>query len=271
MKVELIGEGRTAEILQHTNQTIVKLYRENIPEQNILREFKISQFVYTQGIRSPKPFELISIDDRKGIVFEQIQGPSLLKMISKNPWRVSQYAKMMAELHYSLHKLDATEEIGHQKEMLSRCIKEAPMLDIGEKSAILSYLENLPENHKLCHGDFHPDNVLLDQEAWIIDWMTGLAGDPNGDAARSVIMFSIGAIPQQAPLPVKLMIGFIRKRLTKGYIREYLRLSGQSYADIDQWVLPVAAARLVEWLPHTEKEQLLTEIRKRLKTLSVRE
>ncbi|KGE19509.1 phosphotransferase family protein [Paenibacillus wynnii] len=271
MKEKLIGEGRTAEILQHKGQTIVKLYRENVSEQNILREYKVSQFVYTQGIRSPKPFELITMNERKGIVFEQILGPSLLKMISKNPWRVSQYAKMMAELHYSLHKLDASEEIGHQKEMLSRCIKEAPMLDIGEKSAILSYLEHLPEDYKLCHGDFHPDNVLLDQEeAWVIDWMTGAAGDPNGDAARSVIMFSKGAIPQQAPLPVKLMIGFIRKRLTKGYIREYLRLSGQSYADIDQWVLPVAAARLVEWLPHTEKEQLLAEIRKRLKVLSAR-
>jgi hypothetical protein len=61
---------------------------------------------------------------------------------------------------------------------------------------------------------------------------------------------------------------FIRKRLTKEYVREYLGLSGQSYADIDRWILPEAAARLVEWLPLPEKEQLVKEIRKRLRSVS---
>lgn len=268
MKVKLVGEGRTAEIFQHQDQTIVKLYRENVLEQNILREYEISQFVYSQDIPTPKPIELITVDNRQGIVFEQILGPSLLKIISKQPWRVGKYARMMAELHYNLHKLEATEEIGRQKEILKRGIKEAPMLSVDEKSVILSYLENLPEGHQLCHGDFHPDNVLWDQKAWIIDWMTGLSGDPAGDAARSVIMFSMGAMPQRVSIFTKLGIGFIRKRLTKVYIREYTQLSGQSYAEIDRWILPVAAARLVEWLPVAEKEQLVQDIRKRLKLLS---
>lgn len=66
-----------------------------------------------------------------------------------------------------------------------------------------------------------------------------------------------------------MMLGFIRKKLTKGYIQEYLRLSGLTYEDVDHWILPIAAARLVEGLPPPEKELLVKEVRKRLQTLTV--
>lgn len=265
----LVGEGRTAEIWEHGDQTIIKLYREDVPEQNIIREYQISRLVHAQGVRTPQPFELISTQNRQGIVFQQILGPSLLKILGEKPWRVRKYAKMMAGLHYDLHKIEATEDIGRQKEMLKGCIIEAPMLNVDEKSAILSYLEKLPEGSYLCHGDFHPDNVLIDEQLWVIDWMTGVGGEPDGDAARSIIMFSMGAMPPGASIFTKLMIGIIRKGLTKSYTREYLTLSGHTYEEIDRWILPVAAARLVEWIPVPEKEQLVREIRKRLKSLVV--
>ncbi|MDH6429186.1 MULTISPECIES: aminoglycoside phosphotransferase family protein [unclassified Paenibacillus] len=268
MKAKLVGEGRTAEIWQHDDQRILKLYREDIAEQHVSREYKISQFVHVRGVRTPQPFELISEQNRQGIVFQQIQGPSLLKVMGEKPWKVTQYARLMAGLHCDLHKLEATEEIGQQKDMLKSQIMVAPMLSEEEKSVILKYLEKLPEGTRLCHGDFHPDNVLMDEQLWVIDWMTGVVGEPAGDAARSVVMFSLGAMPPGASAFSKLMLGFIRKRLTKGYIQEYLRLSGHTYEDVDRWILPIAAARLVEGLSPPEKELLVKEVRKRLHTLA---
>jgi len=171
VKAKLVGEGRTAEIWQHEDQRILKLYREDVSEQNISREYTISQFVHAQGVRTPQPFELISEQTRQGIVFQQIQGPSLLKVMGEKPWKVSKYARMMAGLHFDLHKLEITEEIGQQKDMLKWNIIGAPMLSEDEKSVILSYLEKLPEGTHLCHGDFHPDNVLMDDE--LDDWRGG--------------------------------------------------------------------------------------------------
>lgn len=49
MEMKLVGEGRTAEIWEHGDQKILKLYREDISEHNISQEYKISQYVYTQG------------------------------------------------------------------------------------------------------------------------------------------------------------------------------------------------------------------------------
>lgn len=269
MNGKLVGEGRTAEILEHGDQTIIKLYREDVPEHNINREFQVSQLVHAHGVQTPQPFELISTQNRQGIVFQQIHGPSLLKVLGEKPWRVNKYARMMAGLHYDLHKIEATEDLGRQKEMLKSCIIAAPMLSVDEKSVILSHLEKLPEGSHLCHGDFHPDNVLMDEQLWVIDWMTGVVGDPDGDAARSIVMLSMGAMPPGASAFTRMMISFIRKRLTKSYIREYLNLSGHTFEAIDRWILSVAAARLVESIPVSEKEQLVREIRKRLKSLFV--
>ncbi|KAA8746258.1 phosphotransferase family protein [Paenibacillus sp. UASWS1643] len=46
----------------------------------------------------------------------------------------------------------------------------------------------LPDQQQICHGDFHPDNVMLSEagdQYWVTDWMTGMSGDPAGDVARS--------------------------------------------------------------------------------------
>ncbi|MNW11893.1 hypothetical protein D3C71_2094480 [compost metagenome] len=77
----------------------------------------------------------------------------------------------------------------------------------------------------------------------------------------------MGAMPPGSSFAARVVTGFIRQRLTKVYIREYLRLSGRSYAEINAWVLPVAAARLIEGVPAAEKEQLAKEIRRRLRSI----
>lgn len=67
---------------------------------------------------------------------------------------------------------------------------------------------------------------------------------------------------------MKVIVNIIRQRLKKEYIKEYLKITGSSYSDIDKWILPVAAARLVEWVPKDEKDNIVRLIRDRLKELS---
>ncbi|MNC36449.1 Phosphotransferase enzyme family protein [compost metagenome] len=260
-----IGEGRTAEVREYGTGKILKLYRGDIPAQYVEHEYEISKYVYKQSIQTPQPIELVTIEERKGIIFQQIHGRSMLRLIGEKPWKLGGYTRQLAALHHDLHKLQGAEAFGRQKDILRSSIIAAPMLTMEEKTPVLDKLEQLPEGDRLLHGDFHPDNVLIDGQAWIIDWMTGITGNPAGDAARSVIMFSMGALPPGASLATRLVTGFIRQRLTKGYIREYLRLSGLTYAEVNAWVLPVAAARLTEGVPLAEKEQLVREIRRRLK------
>jgi hypothetical protein len=54
----------------------------------------------------------------------------------------------------------------------------------------------------------------------------------------------------------------MRSRLAKAYLKRYLQLSGLHKKDISGWRIPLAAARLTEWVPESEKNVLLAEINK---------
>ncbi len=52
------------------------------------------------------------------------------------------------------------------------------------------------------------------------------------------------------------------------YLKEYLNITGKDYSEMDKWILPVAAARLVEWVPKDEQDKLVILIRDRLTAIS---
>ncbi|WP_340021119.1 aminoglycoside phosphotransferase family protein [Paenibacillus sp. FSL K6-1096] len=267
MQGNVIGEGKTAEVREYGEGKILKLYRDWVPAQHVDFEYRLSKLIYEQGVATPEPYERIQVEGRQGIVYQQIMGPTLLKLMGRKPWLIFSCFRQMAALHYSLHQLDGLGEAGGQKRLLESNITDAPMLEVDEKSRILAQLALLPEGKKLCHGDFHPDNILMDNKLWVIDWMTGVSGNPAADVARSFIMFSFGAIPEGASSFMKRFITFARKRMTAQYLRKYFKLSGLSPGEIEPWILPVAAARLVEGLSLPEKELLVSEIRRRLAAL----
>ncbi|CAG7597166.1 hypothetical protein PAESOLCIP111_00123 [Paenibacillus solanacearum] len=263
-----IGRGRTADIFEYGDHQILKLYKEGFPEDFIQREFEASQFVCSVGIPSPQAYELVSQDGRLGIVFERASGVSLLSVMSKQMWLLGKHSRTLAALHYDLHTRSASGRIRKQKAVLSEQIQTAPLLTDEEKNSILRYLKALPDDDKLCHGDFHPDNVLVGNGNRVIDWMTGMSGNPDGDAARTILLMSYGTMPDGTPRIVKAIVQFMRNKLRKVYTKHYLKLSGRPYSKIDSWMLPVAAARLVEWIPPAEKNSLLELIRERLRSNS---
>lgn len=263
-----VGQGRTADVFQLADDKIIKLFRKNFSKEAISREFSASCFVYSLGLQTPKPVELTTLDGRDGIIFQRLSGRTLLKWMAKQPWLIRRQSRTLAKLHAQMHACAVPgDSLPSQKDVLSANIKAAAQLSDSEKTVILAYLEGLPEQRMLCHGDFHPDNVLVDGGFWTIDWMTAVSGSPAADAARSVLLFRYGSLPEGASPAVKILIQYLRKRMNKYYVAEYLRLSGLSYSDLDRWILPVAAARLTDWIPSEELEQLAAEVRLRLSAI----
>ncbi|MGM1048093.1 MAG: aminoglycoside phosphotransferase family protein [Bacillota bacterium] len=269
--IKLIGQGRTADIFEHQDGKVLKLYKQEFPLDAINQEFAVSKFVYSLGIKTPRPFEIIQVNSRTGVIFERVFGISLLKVMTMKPWSIDKYSKKLAKLHFEIHRHqthDGTELLRHQKGVLIHNINQAPFLSEHEKEEIVDFLQELSSDNKLCHGDFHPDNVLVDEDNLIIDWMTGTIGNPAGDVARTVILLSLGTMPEGTPKIVTRLISILRNRIKSVYVKQYLKLSRLDFLEIDRWILPVAAARLTEWLPDEEKKNLLNIIRVRLREIS---
>ncbi|MBU3093196.1 phosphotransferase [Clostridium sp. CF011] len=267
-KGKLIGEGRTAEVFEWGQDKILKLFRIDLPKTAIQNEYEVSIGIYNQLNSTPKVYELIEVDNRSGIVYERINGITMMKVVASNPWKVKKEAQRLAELHKSIQQ-KVNFKLSTYKTRLKDNISNTALLTDDIKTRLYKYIDKLKDDNILCHGDFHPDNILITKDGEIvIDWMTATQGNPLTDIARTSIMFKFGVVPNKT-FPEKQIINFIRNKFYLEYISHYLKLTGVKIEQIEQWELPVAAARLTEWLPKDEKTALLNFIDKTMETLKI--
>lgn len=260
---EVIAFGRTAELMSYGEQRVLKLFRSGLPANLAEEEFRISMAVYQSGLSVPQPFEMLERDGRTGIVYEKAAGMTMIAALARDPGIVEAEGQRMARLHAEIHRCQV-EGLPRQKAALAHKITEAKLLSEDETRRITAGIDLLEDEGFLCHGDYHPDNIILGEKEWIIDWMTAMTGSPAADVARTLLLLRTGTLPEELPPPVQELFARLRENLTAAYLQEYMKLSGITYTEIENWLVPVAAARLVEWIPEPEKAQLVKLIRERL-------
>ncbi len=263
MEIQKIAEGNTAEVFTWGENDILKLFRKDFPMSAVEQEYRISKAVEKLGVQIPKGKDIVEYEGRTGIVYERITGISLLDLISKKPWTSGKYAKIIAQMHYDMHRRNA-EGLPECKESLRWRIEHAKELDQKQREAVLEVLKQLPEGSSVCHGDYHPGNILKDSDRYVIlDWMTATAGQPGYDVARTLYLLKDSAIPDYIPGPVRVLMNRVRRSLAGKYLKQYRSLSGMPIEEIEAWRLPLIAGRLTEWVPEYEREALLTEIKEK--------
>jgi thiamine kinase-like enzyme len=113
------------------------------------------------------------------------------------------------------------------------------------RTKTLALLDTLPDDQRLCHGDYHPGNVILTEAGPIvIDWMTARAGSPWMDVARTSLILSIG--PKSAGKLVSPVIKIAIKLYYRVYLSRYHRLAPDPKNELGRWMPVIAAARLNE-------------------------
>jgi len=266
VKGSLLGQGNTAEIFEWGSDKILKLYRHGLSGDLCVNEFEMTIYANEYLKIAPKPVELVNIDGRTGAIYERINGETMLKLMLSKPWRINQYSKMLARCHAAMQK-PVTHHAITVKEKLKRDIEGVQLLSPGEKHVIYQYLETLPDGDIICHFDFHPDNIMISSgQYWVIDWMTGCIGDPLSDIARTSLILNYAEIPRVSAI-VSVLFRMLQKNIYQKYIREYIKLTGANLSDIHKWDLPLAAARLCEWVPDGESRKLVILIKKMLNNL----
>lgn len=91
-----------------------------------------------------------------------------------------------------------------------------------------------------------------------------MRGNPAGDVARTLVLLQMGTMPDGTPDEAVKKFARMREELVKEYTRQYFGGGSLSQTDVDAWRLPVAAARLTEWIPEAEKANLLALVREAL-------
>jgi len=266
-----LGIGRTAEILEWDEGYVVKLFFEGFPFESIEREARVGRVVGELGLPVAAVKEVIEVAGRYGIVFERVgNGRTMLQEFAAKPWRLNSLIRMFTELHLEMHRHSLPELPSLQKRLAER-IRRMTDGDIPDnlrefaeraKAAALARLGELPEDDRLCHGDFHPDNIIMSRRGpVIIDWSDATKGNPAADVARTRLLISVGA-------PVEGRISgwlakLARKRVLSLYTKLYLARSSISSESIEAWQLPVALTRMTEDIPG-ERDQLIAIVKNHL-------
>lgn len=253
----LAGQGRTADIYRWDNNQIVKLFHTGWSLSAVEHEARISRIVQETGLPVPASGGMVEIDGRHGILFERIDGPTMLRQLGAKPWTAIPLLRAFADLHVRMHA-QTMQELPSQRQQLRHLIQQASSLPAEWMAAALAALDRLPDGTCLCHGDYHPDNVLMSPHGpIIIDWSEATSGNPLADVARTALILRIGAPPPGGMSP--LLFGRARAVAQVTYLRRYRKRARALRAELAAWRLPIAAARLAEGIPE-ERQQLLTHI-----------
>ncbi len=113
-------------------------------------------------MKTPAVGDLVQVEGRNGLVYERVEGVSMLEMFQQKPWRVIQLGGLLAELHAQMHECVFEADVPHQRKKLEfKDTKCADALPTPLKTALTALLLSLPDGDRVCHGDFHPANVLI--------------------------------------------------------------------------------------------------------------
>jgi uncharacterized protein (TIGR02172 family) len=255
---ELVGTGRTCEVYAWGNDRVLKLLLPDIPREWADIEAGNGHDALAAGLPIPFHGEILEYSGRRGFILERFNAPSMLDTLGKQPWRVTRLARKMAELHIQVHACPAQPTWLNQREWLKNDIEINEFIPDGLKGKVVATLDHLPDGNQMCHGDFHPGNIVMTSRGpVIIDWLTATRGHPLSDVARSFVLMSVGQPPPGTP--GLWLIELIRKSLLNTYSKTYFKLSEHARDQLPAWIAVNAAAFLLHSVPE-ERQFLISMI-----------
>jgi len=239
--LEIVGKGATATIFRDGDRAI-KRY-ENATLEAVEREAGLQSFAHAAGLPVPAVYGVRKTGEKTvELEMDYVPGQPLLHPRMDRDARL-QAIRSLAELQCKVHAVSG-EGLPRQADCLAWKIEHGHDLDKALKERLLARLRCLDDGSaRLCHGDFHPLNVLDDgRRLWIIDWVDATAGSPLADACRSYLIF-------------KQYMG----RSAGIYLRLFCEASGAAPERVLDWLPVVAAARLSERMEGRAR-RILTQI-----------
>ncbi|AYF06666.1 MULTISPECIES: aminoglycoside phosphotransferase family protein [Bacillus] len=235
-----IAKGNTAEIYLYDSK-VVKLFKEYLPDTESINEAKKQKYAYSCGLPVPNVFEVTKIQNRQAIIMEYIKGNSIGDLLLNNLNEAEHYINICVNEQKKVHSIRMNrDEIESMRERLERQIKSVYKLDEKQKGNILNKLHSIKFEPRLCHGDFHPFNLILsNKRVNIIDWVDASSGDIRADVFRTYLLYSQSSV-----------------ELADMYLHIYCRNTGLSRDEIFQWAPIIIAARISENVTATNIEYL---------------
>jgi len=225
-----IAIGNTAKIYLCDNQ-IVKVFKKHLPNTESLYEAKKQEYAYSCGLHVPKVLEVTEIAGRQAIIMEYVKGKTVGDLLMSNMELAEHYINICVNVQQEMHAVVVdSNSLESMSEKLHRQIESVHSIDEKQKDKLLTKLDSMVFEPRLCHGDFHPFNLIMSNDnVNIIDWVDSSLGDIRADVYRTYLLYSQSSV-----------------ELAEMYLRIYCKNTGLSRDEVFGWASIIAAARLSE-------------------------
>jgi Ser/Thr protein kinase RdoA (MazF antagonist) len=239
----LLGSGNVAEAFEY-GPDVLKLYRYPDARSAAFIEAATLSMLADHDLPTPRVHQVGRFGERWGLVMGRAAGDTLARFVDRGIELAPGAFAEMLRLHRLIHA-EADPRLPALTARLRYRIARIEGIDEALRDRLLARLEALPDSDRLCHGDFHPFNIVgAPGSAMVIDWLDAASGPPAADVARSYILIVSAA-----------------GEFARDYVAAYAEAAKMPPEEIMAWVPVVAAGRLVhENADAKERARLLAMI-----------
>ena len=189
---EVLGEGSNGVVYRYDPEIVVKVYRNADALNEIQRERQLARRALILGIPTAIPFDVVKVGDSYGSVFELLNAKSFSKLIAAEPENRDRYIAEFVDLLKRIHSTEA--DPGEMEDMKAVALGWAEYLrgHLPEEQCdkLIALIQAVPERHTMIHGDYHTNNVEMQNgEVLLIDMDTLSYGHPIFELASMYLGF----------------------------------------------------------------------------------
>ncbi len=178
---EFIAKGANGAVYRYDDETIVKQYfnRDALPE--IMQERENSRRAFVLGVNTAIPYGIVRIGDGYGSLTELLNATSVTKLIRANPEDLTQSVAYFVDTLKEIHSIEVEEDAlpNFKKWVLEWVDFLSNYLNDEQTQKMRTLIESIPDSNYMIHGDYHSNNVMVQNgEPLLIDMDTLAVGHP---------------------------------------------------------------------------------------------
>lgn len=169
---EIIGKGGHGTVYRLDGDTIVKIFGEKEPFDEIEREISYSKKAFVFGIPTAISYDVVKCGSCYGVVYELINADTLTNWLCAHPETLDEYAVKYGAIIKTLHETEADTGIfGNTKDLYNKWVDDMSIYYTPDEIAILhEVINSIPDSKTFIHGDIHSKNMMVqDGELLFID------------------------------------------------------------------------------------------------------
>ena len=178
---EFIAKGANGAVYRYDDETILKTYysKDALPE--IQQERESARKAFILGINTAIPYGIVRVGDGYGTVTELLNAVNVTKLLCEDPVNIDKPVEYYVDLLKSIHATEAEEgDFPNMKETAFDWADfVADHIPEAQSKKLRAMLEALPTQNTMMHGDYHTNNVMIQNgEPILIDLDTLCVGHP---------------------------------------------------------------------------------------------